>query len=109
PKGSLDQPPSYFLTGQLSSATLTYVGNWDVLYPLKLAYFDPGQHGSGGGGGGHGGSGGGGHGGTGGSGGHGGTSGGTGGRGTGGGTGVISPSQMYGANQYNQPRLIVPD
>ena len=96
--------------GQLESATLTYSGTRNLLYPLKLVYFDPGQHG--GGGGGHGGTGGGtgsgtggGHGGT------GGTSGGGGGSrtGGGGGTAVVNPGQMYGANQYSQPRLIVPE
>jgi VWFA-related protein len=119
PQGSLIESPSYPRSGNLASATLTYTGTGTILYPLKLAYFDPGQHGGGGGGGGHGGGGTGG--GTGGGGGHGGgtgggTSGGTGGshggtsgggtRGTG--TGVMSPSQMYGTNQYNQPRQIVP-
>jgi VWFA-related protein len=111
PQGSLMRSPSYPRSGKLASATLTYTGTGNVLYPLKLAYFDPGQHG--GSGGGHGGGTGGGTGGGGGS--HGGTGGGTGGHsgGTGGGTrgsgtGVISPSQMYGANQYSQPRQIVP-
>ncbi len=99
-------------SGHLTSATLTYTGN--ITYPFKLTYFDPGQHGGSGGGHGGGGGTGGGHGGT--SGGTGGHSGGTGGHtgGTGGGTrtggtSVASPSQMYGANQYNQPRLIVPE
>jgi VWFA-related protein len=116
PQGSLMRSPSHPGSGQLASATLTYTGTGTALYPLKLAYFAPGQHGGsgGGGGGGHGG----GTGGGGSSGGHsGGTGGGTGGGRTGGtsgggtrggGTGVISPSQMYGANQYYQPRQIVP-
>jgi hypothetical protein len=96
-------------SGYLTSATLNYRGTQNVLYPLKLAYFDPGQHG-GSSGGGHGGGTGGGTGG-----GHGGTTGGTSGRtgGTGGGTrsgtGAMSPGQMYGANQYSQPRVIVPE
>jgi len=114
PQGSLIGSPSHPGSGQLASATLTYTGTGTALYPLKLAFFDPGQHGGGGGGGGGGGhgggtgGGGGGHGGGtgGGTGGHGGGTGGGGSRG--GGTGVISPSQMYGANQYNQPRQIVP-
>jgi VWFA-related protein len=113
--------PSHPGSGQLASATLTYTGSWTPLYPLKLAYFDPGQHGGGGGGGGGGGHGGGSTGGTGGgsTGGHtGGTTGGTTGGATGGGahgpigtaggTGVINPTQMYGLNQYNMPRQIVP-
>jgi VWFA-related protein len=125
PQGSLMPSPSHPRSGQLASATLTYTGNGTALYPLKLAYFDPGQHGGGGGGGGGHGGGGTGGGGTGGggttggghTGGTGGTGGGTGGGHTGGtsgggnrggGTGAINPSQMYGANQYNQPRQIVP-
>lgn len=106
PQGALHRFPSNAGMGELKSATLTYTGTWTTLYPLKLAFFDPGQHGGGGGGGHGGGSGGGGHGGTGGgTGGHtGGTSGGT----RSGGTNAISPSQMYGANQYYQPRQIVP-
>jgi VWFA-related protein len=108
PHGSLMRSPSYPGDRQLASATLTYTGT--AIYPFKLAYFDPAQHGGGGGGGGgHGG-------GTGGSGGGhgGGTGGGHGGGTSGGGTrggagaGVMSPSQMYGAAQYNQPRQIVP-
>jgi VWFA-related protein len=109
PQGALMPPPGHPVGGQLSSATLTYTGTGNALYALKLAYFDP-QHGGtgGGGGGGHGGGTGGG-----GTGGHtGGTTGGTntGGTrgGTGGGTGVTNPSQIYGNNQYNQPRQIVP-
>jgi VWFA-related protein len=108
--------------GQLRSATLTYAGSGAALYPLKLAYFSPGQHGGGGGGGGgHGGTGGGGGaGGGGGGGGHGTGTGGGGGGGTrtggGGGTrtgggagaGTMSPSQMYGTPQYTMPRQIVP-
>jgi VWFA-related protein len=108
PRGSLLPSPSHFSSGKLASATLTYTGNGAVLYPLKLAYFDPGQHGGGGGGGGHGGGTGGGTGG-----GHGGgTTGGTTGGGTRGGTtgrpAVTSPGQTYGTTQYNQPRQIVP-
>ncbi len=113
PQGSLYQFPTDPGSGKLTSATLTYTGT--ALYPLKLAFFDPGQHGGGGGsggGGGHGGSGGGaggGHGGGTGGGAGGGHSGGTTGGGTrGGGTNAVSPSQVYGANQYNQPRQIVP-
>jgi VWFA-related protein len=115
---SLLRSPSHPGSGQLKSATLTYTGNLTALYPLKLAYFDPGQRGGtggGGGGGGHGGgtAGGGGTGGGGGGGHTGGTGSGTGGGGarTGGGTGggTISPNQMYGAPQYQQPRLIVPE
>jgi len=125
PQGSLMRSPSHPGSGQLMPATLTYTGSWSALYPLKLAYFDPAQHGGGGGGGGgHGGGTGGGTGGGAGGGGTGGghgggTGGGTGGghtggptgggtHGTGTGAGAISPSQMYGANQYNQPRQIVP-
>jgi VWFA-related protein len=113
---SLLRSPSHPRNGQLMSAILTYTGSPTALYPLKLAYFDPGQHGGtggggGGGGGGHGGTGGGA--GGGGGGGHGGTGGGTGGGGsrTGGGTGggTISPNQIYGNPQYQQPRLIVPE
>ena len=101
--------PSYSGRSQLESATLTYAGTGNVLYPLKLAYFDPGQHG--GTGGGHG-SGTGSGTGSGAGGGHSGTTGGTssgGSRAGGGGTAVVSPGQMYGANQYSQPRLIVPE
>ncbi|HEX8811823.1 MAG TPA: VWA domain-containing protein, partial [Terracidiphilus sp.] len=123
---SLLRSPSRPGSGHLRSATLTYSGSTTELYPLKLAYFDPGQRGGsgGGGGGGAGGGGGGGHGGgtgggsgggTGGGGG-GGRSGGTGGGTTGGGGartggsgGTMSPSQMYVAPQYQQPRLIVPE
>jgi VWFA-related protein len=121
PQGSLMQSPSHPGSGHLMSATLTYTGT--ALYPFKLAYFDPAQHGGGGGGGGGGHSGGG-TGGTGGGstggtgGGHSGGTGSTGGGGRNGGSvggstrggnsGVISPSQMYGANQYSQPRQIVP-
>ena len=108
PQGSLMQSPLGSASGQLRSATLTYTENGSALYPLKLAYFDPGQHGgTGGGHGGGTGGGTGGHGGgTGGS--TGGRSGGTGGGTRSGGTNAISPSQMYGANQYYQPRQIVP-
>jgi VWFA-related protein len=113
PHGSLMRSPAHPGSGQLVSATLTYTGT--AIYPFKLAYFDPGQHGGGGGGGGgghgggSGGGSGGGHGGGTGGGTGGGRSGGTSGGGTrGSGTGVISPSQMYGANQYTQPRQIVP-
>ncbi len=117
---SLLQSPSHPRPGQLSSATLTYSGTENPLYPLKLAYFDPAQHGGGGGGGGgtggHGGGGGTGGGGTGGGTGGGGHSGGTGGTGGGGthgstgGTGASTiASQGYGNPQYNQPRQIVPD
>jgi len=117
PHGSLMRSPLYPGSGQLASATLTYAGTGTALYPLKPAFFDPGQHGGGGGGGGGGGHGGGtggggtggGHGGGTGGGTGGGHGGGTGGGGThGGGTGVINPSQMNGANQYYQPRQIVP-
>jgi len=108
PQGALMPPSGHPVAGLLSSATLTYTGTANALYALKLAYFDP-QHGGtgGGGGGGHGGGTGGG------TGGHtGGTTGGTntGGTrgGTGSGTGVTNPSQIYGTNQYNQPRQIVP-
>jgi VWFA-related protein len=109
--------------GQLRSATLTYTGRGAPVYPLKLAYFSPGQHGGGGGGGAGGGGGHGGGGGAGGGGGGaGGGGGGGGGRGTGtgggggggartgggGGAGAISPSQMYGTPQYTMPRQIVP-
>ncbi len=126
---SLMRSPSHPGSGHLASATLTYTGAATALYPLKLAYFAPGQRGGTGGGAGGGGAGGGrggtsggagggggtgGHGGTtggGGTGGHGGTTGGSGGArtGGGGGAGTISPSQVYGVNQYNQPRLIVPE
>jgi VWFA-related protein len=109
PQGALMPSPGHPVAGQLSSATLTYTGTGNALYALKLAYFDP-QHGGtgGGGGGGHGGGTGGG-----GTGGHtGGTTGGTNTGGTRGGTssgaGVTNPSQIYGTNQYNQPRQIVP-
>jgi VWFA-related protein len=116
PPRSLLRSPLSPGSGRLVSATLTYTGT--QLYPLKLAYFDPGQHGGSGGAGGGGGHGGG-TGGTGGGsgGGHsGGTGGGTTGGTTGGGTrsgtsggsSALSPSQIYGANQYNQPRQIVP-
>ena len=113
PQGSLMQPdlhPRSKESGsaQFGSATFSYTGTWNPNYPIKLAYFDPGQHGGsgGGGGGGHGGGSG-----SGGGGGHG-----TSGSPTAGGTrstgsnsaGVMSPGQMYGASQYNQPRLIVP-
>lgn len=121
PQGSLVRPlhPGFgqSASGQFGSATFTYTGTWNPNYPLKLAYFDPGQRGGGGGGGGgHGGGTGGGT--TGGGstgGGHssggrtggGTTTGGT--RGTGSpGAGVMSPGQMNGATQYSQPRLIVP-
>jgi VWFA-related protein len=114
---SLLQIPSHPRSVGLSSATFTYAGNENSLYPLKLAYFDPAQHGGsggGGGGGGHsGGTGGGGTGGGGtGGGGHTGTTGGTGGGATHGGAGsggastIASPG--YGNPQYNQPRQIVP-
>src|ERR1700693_6332612 len=105
PQGSLMADPLHPRLGQFGSATLTYTGTWNPNYPLKLAYFDPGQHGGGGGGGG---------------GGHGGGSGGGGGHGTTGsptaggtrstgsnGAGVMTPGQMNGAAQYHQPRLIV--
>ena len=110
PQGSLMRPhlhPRFEESGsaQFGSATFMYTGTWNPSYPLKLAYFDPGQHGGGGGGGGHGGgggSGGGGHGTTGSP-----TAGGS--RGTGSnGAGVMPPGQMNGAAQYNQPRQIVP-
>jgi VWFA-related protein len=109
PHGWLIRPPSHpgfgqSASGKFGSATFTYTGTWNPNYPLKFAYFDPGQHGGGGGGGGgHGGSGSGG-------GGHGTTGSPTAGtRGTGSPSpGVMSPSQMNGANQYNQPRMIVP-
>ena len=114
---SLLQIPSHPGSGQLASATLTYAGNENPLYPLKLAYFDPAQHGGsggGGGGGGHSGGGtvGGGTGGGTGGGGHTGGTGGTGGGATHGGAGsggastIASPG--YGNPQYNQPRQIVP-
>jgi VWFA-related protein len=109
--------PSHPGSGQFASATLTYAGNENPLYPLKLAYFDPAQHGGsgGGGGGGHGGGGGtvgggtgGGTGGGGHTGGTGGTTGGAthGGGGSGGASTIASPG--YGNPQYNQPRQIVP-
>jgi VWFA-related protein len=116
---SLLQIPSHPRSGELTSATLTYAGQENPLYPLKLAYFDPAQHGGsggGGGGGGHGGGGGtvgGGTGGGTGGGGHTGGTGGTGGGATHGGAGsggastIASPG--YGNPQYNQPRQIVPD
>lgn len=109
---SLLQPPAHPRSSQLASATFTYTGSENPLYPLKLAYFDPAQHGgSGGGGGGHsgGGTGGGGGGHT------GGGTGGTGGGGTHGGTGggastaTTIASQGYGNPQFNAPRQIVPD
>jgi VWFA-related protein len=115
---SLLQIPSHPRSGEFTSATLTYHGNENPLYPLKLAYFDPAQHGGsggGGGGGGHGGGGGtvgggtgGGTGGGGHTGGTGGTTGGAthGGAGSGGST-IASPG--YGNPQYNQPRQIVPE
>jgi len=109
PSGSLWQAPLHPSSGQLKSATLTYTGTGTMLYPLKLAAFDPGQHGGGSGGGGHGG------GGAGGAGGHGGGTGGTGGGGTGGGhaTGGLGapnyPPQNYVSDRYQQPRQIVPD
>jgi VWFA-related protein len=114
PQGSLIRPPLHprfgqSASGQFGSATFTYTGTWNPSYPLKLAYFDPGQHGGGGGGGGggHGGGGGGGGGGHGTTGGGPSTTGGT--RGTTSpGAGVMTPSQMYGNSPYNQPRLIVP-
>ncbi|HXM20385.1 MAG TPA: VWA domain-containing protein [Terriglobales bacterium] len=126
PQGLLPQSPSHPSSGRLTSATLTYTGTGTVLYPFKLASFDPGQHGGGGGGGGgHGsggsGGGGGGHGGGGtggtggghGSGGTGGTGGshggGAGGGGTRGGGPGAYPSQMNSADRYQQPRQIVPD
>src|SRR5579872_3607123 len=100
PSGAVLRSPS---SPKLAPATLTYTGT--MQYPLKLAYFDPAQHGGGGGGhgGGGGGGGGGGHGGGGG-GSHGGAGGPSGGgnRGSGSGAGAINPSQMYGANQYYQ-------
>jgi VWFA-related protein len=114
---SLLQIPSRPGSGGLTSATLTYAGK-NPVYPLKLAYFDPAQHGGsggGGGGGGHGGGGGtvgggtgGGTGGGGHTGGTGGTTGGAthGGAGSGGST-IASPG--YGNPQYNQPRQIVPE
>jgi VWFA-related protein len=115
PHGSLMRSPSHPGFVRLASATLTYTGTGTPPYPLKLAGFEPGQHGGGGGGGGGHGGGtggggtGGGHGGGTGGGTGGGHGGGTGGIGTrGGGTGGISPSQMNGANQYYQPRQIVP-
>jgi VWFA-related protein len=111
------QVPSHPRPGQLASATLKYTGTENPPYPLKLAYFDPEQHGGGSGGSG-GGGGGGSHsgGGTG-----GGSTGGGGGAHTGGSTGtsgaphggsgtastIASPG--YGNPQYNQPRQIVPD
>lgn len=105
PQGFLMPGPLHPPLGQFSSATFTYTGTWNPSYPLKLAYFDPGQHGSGGGGGGHGGgsgSGGGSHGTT-------GSPTAAGSRGTGSnGAGVMTPGQMNGAVQYNQPRVIVP-
>lgn len=109
PQGSLMRFPLHPGSGEFGPATFTYTGTWNPNYPLKLAYFDPGQRG--GGGGGHGGGTGGGT--TGGGHSGGGTTGG-GTRGTGspsaGGsrTGVMAPSQMNGATQYSQPRLIVP-
>jgi len=111
PQGWLMPDPLHPRLGQFGSATLTYTGTWNPNYPLKLAYFDPGQHGGGGGGGS--GGGGGGHGGGSGSGGgsHGTTGSPTAGgsRGTGSnGAGVMTPGQMNGAAQYNQPRQIVP-
>ncbi len=111
PQGSLMRPPLHPRfeesgSAQFGSATLTYAGTWNPNYPLRLAYFDPGQHGGGGGGGG------GGHGGGSGSGGGHGTSGSPtagGSRGTGSnGAGVMTPGQMNGGAQYNQPRQIVP-
>ena len=119
PPQSRLQAPSQPRPGQLASATLTYTGSQNPLYPLKLAYFDPAQRGGsgggGGGGGGHsGGTGGGGTGGGGtGGGGHTGGTGGTGGGATHGGVGSTGAStiasQGYGNPQYNQPRQIVPD
>jgi len=114
---SLLQIPAHPRSGQFASATLTYAGNETPLYPLKLAYFDPAQHGGsgGGGGGGHGGGGGTVGGGTGGgtgggshTGGTGGTTGGAthGGAGSGGASTIASPG--YGNPQFNQPRQIVP-
>jgi VWFA-related protein len=115
---SLLQIPSRPGSGGLTSATLTYAGK-NPVYPLKLAYFDPAQHGGsggGGGGGGHGGGGGtvgggtgGGTGGGGHTGGTGGTTGGAthGGAGSGGASTIASPG--YGNPQYNQPRQIVPE
>ena len=55
PQGSLTRPPLRPGFGQFGFATFTYAGTWNPNYPLKLAYFDPGQRGGGGGGGGHGG------------------------------------------------------
>jgi VWFA-related protein len=112
PHGSLMQPPLHPRSGQLMSATFTYTGTGTALYPLKLAYFDPAQHGGGGHGGGTGGGTGGGGTGGGTGGGHsGGTTGGGGARGGSGGGGVsaISPSQVYGTPQYNMPRQIIPN
>jgi VWFA-related protein len=128
PQGALSRPPlrhRFEESGaEFGSATFTYAGTWNPNYPLKLAYFDPGQHGGGGGSGG--GSGGGGHaGGTGGGTSGGSTGGGTSGSHTGGttgggttaggtrgsaspGAGVMGPNQMNGATQYSQPRAIVP-
>lgn len=115
---SLLQIPSHPRSGEFTSATLTYAGK-NPVYPLKLAYFDPAQHGGsggGGGGGGHGGGGGtvgggtgGGTGGGGHTGGTGGTTGGAthGGGGSGGASTIASPG--YGNPQYNQPRQIVPE
>jgi VWFA-related protein len=119
PQGASLQSPARSGSGKLQSATLTYTGTGTVLYPFKLAYFMPGQHGGGGGGGGggHGGGGGGGHGGGGGGGHGGGTGGGGGGHGGGGGGGGARgggpggyPTQnYYSDNRYQQPRQIVPD
>lgn len=124
PQGSVLQSPLDPESGRLTSATLTYIGNGTMLYPLKLAAFDPGQHGGGGGGGGggHGGGGGSGGGGGGGGGGHGGggTGGGPGHGGPGGpggpshgGTGGLGGPgvypQNYASDRYQQPRQIVPD
>jgi VWFA-related protein len=113
PSGSLLQAPLQPSSGQLTSATLTYTGNGVLLYPLKLAAFDPDQRGGGSGGGGGGGHGGGGGGGTGGGGGHGGGGIG-GGPGHGGGIGgaIGAPGvypQNYATDRYQQPRQIVPD
>jgi VWFA-related protein len=131
---ALPGPQSFMRTparparGQLKSATLIYTGAGTALYPLKLAYFAPGQRGgsggggggggsSGGGGGGHGGGGAGGGAGTGGgSGGHGGSTGSTGSTGGsgartggGGGTGAMGTNPMYSNPQYTMPRQIVPE
>jgi hypothetical protein len=104
------QVPSHSRHGQFASATLTYSGGENPLYPLKLANFDPQHGGSGGGGGGGGSHGGGGT--TGGGGGGARTGGSTGTSGAphgGGGTASTIANPGYGNPQYNQPRQIVPD